>query len=202
MPTLRWGADAPADAAAARVRLVEAAERCFERFGVSKTTVEDIATAAAVSRATVYRYFEGGRDQIVLEVLLRESQRLSDEVTAIIRRHDTVGAAIGDGLTYLVGAIRSNPTLHTIFELDAGGLTAAAITASPDFREVGQPVIAPFFHALAELSDYRRDVDVDQAAEWLIRVLVSFVTTPTSRPETELREVFRAFAAPPFAASR
>ncbi|MBI1843295.1 MAG: TetR/AcrR family transcriptional regulator, partial [Actinobacteria bacterium] len=43
MPKLRWGAEAPTDSDQSRERLIDAAEACFERYGVMKTTVEDVA---------------------------------------------------------------------------------------------------------------------------------------------------------------
>src|SRR6478752_5691283 len=72
---LRWRADAPDDPASARQRVLDAAEACFARDGISKTTVEDIARAAGISRATVYRSFSDGRDEIVLGVVVREADR-------------------------------------------------------------------------------------------------------------------------------
>ena len=55
MTRLRWGDQVPADVDAARERLIDAAEACIDRVGLAKTTVEDIAAAAKVSRATIYR---------------------------------------------------------------------------------------------------------------------------------------------------
>ena len=43
----------PVTTDATRERIIDAAEECFGRFGVAKTTVEDIAAAAKLSRATV-----------------------------------------------------------------------------------------------------------------------------------------------------
>ena len=43
-------------AAEARELLLDATERCFERYGIAKTTIDDIADEAGVSRGTVYRY--------------------------------------------------------------------------------------------------------------------------------------------------
>ena len=74
MSQLRWGDAVPSDTAAARERLVDAAETCIDRFGLAKTTVEDVAREAAVSRATIYRYF-ANRDELVLAVLLRDLER-------------------------------------------------------------------------------------------------------------------------------
>ncbi len=43
-----------------RERLLQATYDCVARWGLAKTTVEDAAREAGVSRATVYRYFPGG----------------------------------------------------------------------------------------------------------------------------------------------
>lgn len=42
-----------------RRRLIEAAERVFNRFGYIEPTVDDIAQEAGVSRQTFYRHFDG-----------------------------------------------------------------------------------------------------------------------------------------------
>src|SRR3954453_11433645 len=74
---LRWGDQVPADVDAARQRLLDAAETCIDRYGLAKTTVEDIATTAKVSRATIYRYFDN-RDELMLAVVLRSLDRSQD----------------------------------------------------------------------------------------------------------------------------
>lgn len=86
MAMTRWGAHAPESAAEAKERLIDAAESCFERFGVGKTTVEDIAAAASVSRGTVYRYFERGRDEVVFAVLMREADRYESQLRRRLAR--------------------------------------------------------------------------------------------------------------------
>ncbi len=48
------GAGAAADT---RERILEAAELCFSRFGIAKTTLGDVAREAGVARVTVYRQF-------------------------------------------------------------------------------------------------------------------------------------------------
>lgn len=67
-----WGDRPPVDDDEARRRLLDAAEVCYERRGVSRTTVDDIAKEALVHRTTVYRYF-GTRDDVLAFVLLRET---------------------------------------------------------------------------------------------------------------------------------
>ena len=48
-----------------RQRIVEAAYACVARRGVAKTTIEDVAREAGMSRATVYRAVPGGRDELI-----------------------------------------------------------------------------------------------------------------------------------------
>jgi len=48
-----------------RVRIIDGALACLARHGTAKTTVDDIARQSGVSRATVYRVFPGGRDEIL-----------------------------------------------------------------------------------------------------------------------------------------
>ena len=48
-----------------RHRVIEAAYACVERTGIGGVTVEAIAHEAGVGRATVYRLFPGGRDELV-----------------------------------------------------------------------------------------------------------------------------------------
>jgi len=36
---------------------MDAAEACFDKYGIAKTTMDDIAKEAGVSRPTLYRWF-------------------------------------------------------------------------------------------------------------------------------------------------
>ena len=59
-----------------RVRIIDGTLACLARHGTAKTTVDDIARQAGVSRATVYRVFPGGRDEILAAVVDTEMARL------------------------------------------------------------------------------------------------------------------------------
>ena len=58
----RLGTD---DRSSQRVRIVDAALRCLARQGTAKTTVDDIAREAGLSRATLYRTFSDGKDGVL-----------------------------------------------------------------------------------------------------------------------------------------
>src|SRR2546421_10161061 len=51
-------------------RLIDAMLGCMSRWGVTKTTLDDVARRAGCSRATVYRVFPGGKESL-LEATVR-----------------------------------------------------------------------------------------------------------------------------------
>src|SRR5215211_2863593 len=71
----------------ARERVLEAAYALVSRYGLAKTTVEDVAQAAGLSRATLYRMFPGGRDELFATMVGREMDRF------FLRLADAVGDA-------------------------------------------------------------------------------------------------------------
>src|SRR3954464_10664424 len=67
-PSMSQASD-PRDPLSLHDRLLAATYRCVERFGMGKTTIEDIVKESGVSRATIYRQFPGGRDELLLETV-------------------------------------------------------------------------------------------------------------------------------------
>jgi TetR/AcrR family acrAB operon transcriptional repressor len=59
------GKSSKAAALETRERILDTAERLFERSGVSRTSLEDIASAAGVTRGAIYGHFKGKSDLFV-----------------------------------------------------------------------------------------------------------------------------------------
>jgi AcrR family transcriptional regulator len=72
-----------------RERLLDAAEECLTQFGPQKTSMEDVARAAGMSRATVYRYFDN-RDALLRGVASRQSSNLAAEAIAYLSKYDDI----------------------------------------------------------------------------------------------------------------
>jgi AcrR family transcriptional regulator len=51
--------------------ILDAAKKMFGRYGVEKTSMDEIARMARVAKATIYNYF-GSKDRVYMEVLRRE----------------------------------------------------------------------------------------------------------------------------------
>lgn len=59
-----------------RDRLLDATERSILAVGVQKTRVERIAADVGLLRPNVYRYVAGGKEGLILGVLLRDADRI------------------------------------------------------------------------------------------------------------------------------
>lgn len=187
--TLRWGADAPEDGSAARERLLDAAEQAFQLYGIMKTTVEDIARTAHVSRATVYRYFDG-RDALILGVLLRDTDRHLNRIQPRIDRQPTLGEAIVEFVDLTVRAARRDASLGLLFTGEAARMTGGIIAgASVVLFERVTAFLRPFFERWSD--EVRPGTDVGDASEWILRAVLSILTV--EGPKRRSREAQRKY---------
>ncbi len=196
---MRWGAGAaPEGVGEARERLIDAAEACFERYGVAKTTLEDVASAAHVSRGTVYRYFEGGRDEIVLAVVMREADRFEKMLAERMRRVRDISRMPVEGIIFTLKTVRTNPRLALLFAPEVAGQTGAFVGASSVVHARVRNFLAPLMDAGKKQGIVRKDLTADEAAEWMIRLVVSFVSVPDGRSDADERRFLDKFVRPAF----
>jgi AcrR family transcriptional regulator len=178
-----------------RERVIAAALRCIARWGLAKTTVEDVAREAGCSRATLYRAFPGGKDAVFDAVTDRELHRLEAGVATAVagtdRLEDALVAAITtvgrhlDGHAVFRFLLLHEPELvlpHLAFhQLDA--LLARV-------RAFGGPLLER--HLAPE--------DAARTAEWVARIVISYTCSPSAGvPLTDdlaVRRLVRAFVLP------
>jgi AcrR family transcriptional regulator len=70
-----------------RAALLDAARDVVLRFGYRKTTLEDIAAEAGVSRATVYNYF-ANKEEVFREIIAQELDRLRESMRLELNPED------------------------------------------------------------------------------------------------------------------
>jgi AcrR family transcriptional regulator len=197
MARLRWGEVVPDGPDSARTRLIDAAEACFRRFGVSKTTIDDVASAANVSRATVYRYFDG-RDAVVLGVLEREGSRFMQRLQKRIGKSPDLSTALVDGILYTVSSVREDEHLAMLFAPEAVGLTVNIVGASEVLFRLTRDFFRPILEQADGTGQLRPGLELDRVAEWIVRVVLSLLTTEfeASRTARDQRNLLENFLVP------
>jgi AcrR family transcriptional regulator len=178
-----------------RERVIAAALRCVARWGVSKTTVDDVAREAGCSRATLYRAFPGGKDHVLLAAGQHELARLFAEMGAQLDRAATLEDLLVAGVCGPARFIAGHATFQ-LLRTHEPALVMPNLT--PERMEALFSAAAAFATPhLARFLDAQRAAD---AAEWLIRLVMSYCLSPSGRvdptDEADVRTLVRSFLLP------
>jgi len=63
--------------------ILDIAKKMFARYGLRKTSMDELARMARVAKATIYNYF-GSKDKIYMEVLRRESDEIVEKLSSSV----------------------------------------------------------------------------------------------------------------------
>lgn len=166
--------------AAAADRIYAAATELIVRDGLDAFDIDTLAARVHCSRATIYRY-AGGKAQIRDEVLIRLSARI---VETVRRAVDGLSGPqrVVTAVTVALEQIRSDPLRRLM-------LTPGS---SPDLSELhASPVLGSLAGELTGITDD------PEAAQWIVRVVLSLAYWPLANSPTE-RKVLQRFLAPGF----
>lgn len=192
----------PTDPQVARTHLLDVAEACFERYGIRRTTMEDIAGDGGVSRPTLYRYF-GDRDSLIRAIAQRRAAQFAERMHAFFEPYDTLAEKLVEGLLYLGKIGRRDEFFSGLVTADSvgeahrvlmdGGNDAAAL----DFaRLVWEPVLT----AAKERGELSDGVTFPAVYRWLTAANILLIGWYEIDGEatSEHREMLEAFVLPAF----
>ena len=108
------------DVGGERDKIVDAAIRCFQRYGPQRTSMNDIADEAGISRRTLYRQFDD-RPALVAEILDRRLSELHASVVAHLATYDDIEAALIEGSLFSVEAGESDDLVAEIVRHEHAG---------------------------------------------------------------------------------
>jgi AcrR family transcriptional regulator len=172
-----------------RALIVESAFDCFRRQGLTKTTIVDIARAAAISRSTVYEYFRD-KAEIVEACAEHSSQRFYREMARAMGRGESLEEKLALAAVFVTRARRFvEPEMY--FDADEVSLLLTK-NAAVLLRECGE-FLAPYLTAAKLTGEVRKDLDVVAAGEWFARMLFSLFSTPSSTLDMDDDEVVAEF---------
>jgi AcrR family transcriptional regulator len=155
-------------------RVVEAMLECVAKWGLAKTTADDIARTAGISRATLYRVFPGGKD-VAFDALVRhETARFFHTVTTRLDAADALDDLLVIGIVEAARFLRGHRALGYLlahepervlpaFTFDRLERTLAVATA------FAAPYLGRFVAPDAAAAD----------AEWIVRILLSYAINPS-----------------------
>jgi AcrR family transcriptional regulator len=177
-------------------RILDAALGQFEDFGLRRSTMEDIARRCGLSRITIYRRFPK-KESLVEAVVLRELHGfLSDLVTVggdDISPADRIIERVAFALHYLRGHSLLRRLLRTEPESILPSLTVNGGPVVDMAREHSAAFIRrDLFGSATPPPEVERKIQT--VAELGVRIVLSFILTPSSAIEMNTLDEARAFA--------
>jgi AcrR family transcriptional regulator len=159
----------------------------------SEITMADIASGAGVSRQTLYNEF-GNRNEFGLAFVIHEGERFLDGVERAVLEHtDEPRAAVGAALDQFLRSAGEDPLIRILLSDDGTGGMLPFVTTQ------GLPVVQWATDRLAAVIEkgwpQAGAQDVKLLAETLVRLAISYVTTP-GEPSAERGEALARLLGP------
>lgn len=192
-----FGADEAADELSERI--LDAANELFCRIGMQRSTMDDVARRAGVSRITVYRRF-ATKEALVEHTIRREFRRYFDQFLVDIAPAKTADERVVLGFVSSLRTMRGNPLIASLFADDPTLLMPSLV------GDQGRTLAAVRRFLAAQLRFEQRaghipgDIDPDLVAEIMVRICTSFLVIPSHiidiDDDEQLRAIARQFLVP------
>ena len=156
-----------------RSRVLDAAVRCIGRWGLAKTTLDDISREAGCSRASVYRAFPGGKESLVEALAAAEASKFFAGLDRRILTAETLPDLLITGISEALLLLHAHPALRFLaqHEPDRLGL-------SPGDTAMGGVLGPAVAFTTSHLGRFIKPEEAQRAAEWIVRLVLSYAMWP------------------------
>ncbi|MDX1884165.1 TetR/AcrR family transcriptional regulator [Mycolicibacterium sp. 120270] len=157
-----------------RDQILAAANQCFTQLGIQRTSVQDVARMANVSRGTVYRYFED-RNILIDAAIEFGAQKFYQEVAAAMAKKATLAEKVGAMAETHAKILLEHRTRNRLMADDAELMRHMISDGDSAVRRT-TAFLVPYVREAQERGEVGAGIDVTAASEWLARIIYSFST--------------------------
>lgn len=154
-----------------RDRILAATVVCLGRYGIAKTTVDDAAREAGVARATVYRYFPDGKEQLIAESITWAVGQFFWGLAEAVDGAPDFPTLVEEALVHAHRAVAEHAVLQKVLETEPERLLPQLTQSAPQVQEVLRDYLADLLRDEPLLPG----VDPVEAGDWLARMGLSFI---------------------------
>lgn len=178
-----------------RRRVIDATRLCVERWGSSRTTIDDVAKCSGVSRATIYRLFPGGRTVLFEELRLSELEAFFADLESAVTAADTLTDLIVNTVVTATQRLRGDQHLALMLAAEPGSvLSELTSDGVPNIVEYASTFLVPFVAPYLGVERARIVIDV------LARLTISYFLAPSALVDLGDAGAARALLTPLIAA--
>jgi AcrR family transcriptional regulator len=177
--------------AAVEARVLDATKLCCERYGFHKTSIDDVASLAGVSRATVYRLFPGGKDVLFEALRVRELEEFFDRLREAIYGAGSLEELLVRTVVAATGELRADEHLAVMLATEPGeALSQLTMDGVPRILRFATTFLVPFAEPYLTREQATVVVDV------LARLTISYFLAPSNVVDLGDTDSARAFLTP------
>ncbi len=160
-------------------RILDAAFAEFTRYGLRRTSMEDVARRAGVGRATVYRKVPT-KDALIAAVVLREGHRFMDAFAEVVSGYGTIADQIVEGWVFSLAHMRNHPLFSGLLFSDPEALLPFLTVDSGVLLAACREFVAEFIRAAQTRGEVSPTLEPEPVAELMVRIVISYTINPES----------------------
>lgn len=154
-------------------RVLAATHRCVSRWGVAKTTFDDVAREAGVSRASAYRAFPGGKDSLVKTMVRAEVAELLSAIEKRVVAADSLEDALGEAVVESGQRISADSALRFVLRYEP-----EVVLPRVSFDGLSELLSCVSRWAQPLLERWLPPEEARRTAEWVTRIVISYSICP------------------------
>lgn len=139
----------------------DAADACYARFGIGKTTMEDAASAAEISRATLYRTLSD-RESLLTALVRRRARQNMTRSRPRLMKLPTLAERVVEGVVLNVKVGHRDPLVHVLVSPEQMTLATSLLSSTGLATALTREFWEPILTAAQESAELRADVDLDE----------------------------------------
>lgn len=178
-----------AEASPMEARILDATQLCIERFGIRRTSMEEVARVGKLSRGSIYRHFKD-KDSLVQGLFRRHQQLYLNGIEAQLAQETT----LVDKLALSVIAARKDrqeSVFASLAEIEPE--TVAMMYLNPAFYRRSIAFWPPHVRMAQASGEISPQLEVELVTDIIMRLVVSLVLFPSMGVELKSNTAIRRY---------
>lgn len=164
-------------------RILDAAATLIQRWGYAKTTLDDIARQAHVSKGTIYQYWKT-REDLLMALITRERLKVGEDIRQRLEA-DPASSTLRGFIKNSMLALLKNPLIRAVMtrDVDMLGKLASQVYSDSMFAE-SMEIYTQFLELSRAQGIIGTDLDIQEQSYILGAIWIGFLMANTWLPET------------------
>lgn len=166
-----------------QIKILEGTKQCVLNWGQAKTSLNDIAKQAGVTRPTVYAYYKT-KEEVIKQALLYSGYEFSRKLIESIQPYETPSERFLEAVLFAIEELPKEPYLRVITSADLGDIMKNDALKNPKGVTICLEIFNQIFEGLS-LESW----ELAEIIEVTVRMTLSLITieSPLRRSREELK---------------